>query len=29
MALDACEPEIIRALQKDGWVIVRKPHLIR
>lgn len=28
-ALDACEPPIIRALQKDGWQIVSKPHMIR
>lgn len=27
-ALDACEPQIIRALEKDGWQIVAKPHHI-
>lgn len=26
MALDACEPEIIRALEKDGWRIQDKPY---
>lgn len=28
-ALDACEPQILRALQKDGWAIVTKPFAIR
>lgn len=28
-ALDACEPQILRALQKDGWSIVTKPFAIR
>lgn len=27
-ALDSCEPQIIRALEKDGWIIVAKPHYI-
>ncbi|GIK67505.1 MAG: hypothetical protein BroJett018_52990 [Chloroflexota bacterium] len=27
-ALDACKPQIIRALEKDGWQIVEKPHQI-
>lgn len=27
-ALDSCEPPIIRAFQKDGWQIVRKPQYI-
>ena len=28
-ALDACEPQILRALQKDNWAIVVKPFAIR
>jgi len=28
-ALDACEPQVLRALQKDGWTILNKPLLIR
>jgi hypothetical protein len=28
-AIDVCEPEIIRALQKDGWQVLAKPHNIR
>jgi predicted metalloprotease with PDZ domain len=28
-ALDACEPQIIHALEKDGWQIVEKPHQIK
>lgn len=28
-AIDICEPAILRALQKDGWVIVNKPQSIR
>ncbi|GIK67411.1 MAG: hypothetical protein BroJett018_52050 [Chloroflexota bacterium] len=28
-AIDACEPQIIRALEKDGWQIFKKPHRIR
>jgi hypothetical protein len=28
-AIDVCEPQVIRALEKDGWHIVDKPHLIR
>ena len=28
-ALDACEEQILRALQKDGWTIVTKPFAIR
>lgn len=28
-ALDVCEPQIIRALEKDGWQILEKPHQIR
>jgi hypothetical protein len=27
-ALDACEPQVIRALEKDGWQIVKKPYRI-
>lgn len=27
-AIDACEPQIIRAFEKDGWQIVEKPHAI-
>ncbi|KAB2854448.1 MAG: hypothetical protein F9K46_16935, partial [Anaerolineae bacterium] len=27
-ALDSCEPQIIRALEKDGWRIVVKPYSI-
>lgn len=28
-ALDACEPQIIRALENDGWSIIAKPFAIR
>jgi len=28
-ALDSCEPEVIRALEKDGWGIDQKPFVIR
>jgi hypothetical protein len=28
-AIDACEAQVIRALQKDGWTIVSKPFAIR
>lgn len=28
-AIDSCEPQVIRALQKDGWQILYKPHSIR
>lgn len=28
-ALDSCEPQIIRALEKEGWVVIAKPHNIR
>ncbi|MBC8171108.1 MAG: hypothetical protein H7X77_05535 [Anaerolineae bacterium] len=28
-ALDVCEPQVIRALEKDGWQILRKPLPIR
>ncbi len=28
-AIDSCEPQIIRALEKVGWLIVAKPHNIR
>jgi hypothetical protein len=28
-AIDACEPQVLRALQKDGWNIVNKPFAIR
>ncbi|MBZ0319854.1 MAG: hypothetical protein K8L91_25815 [Anaerolineae bacterium] len=28
-ALDSCEPQIIRALEKDGWAVLRKPHTIK
>lgn len=27
-AIDSCEPPILRALQKDGWHVFGKPHLI-
>jgi hypothetical protein len=27
-ALDACEPQVIRALEKDGWQVLRKPARI-
>ncbi len=28
-AIDVCEPQIIRALEKDGWQIVEKPYQIK
>src|SRR5215831_6658761 len=28
-ALDACEPQIIRVFQKDGWTVTNKPFMIR
>jgi hypothetical protein len=28
MAIDACEPQVIRALEKEGWQILAKPYLI-
>lgn len=28
-ALDVCEPQIISALQKQGWNILEKPYVIR
>jgi hypothetical protein len=28
-ALDACEEPMIRALHKDGWQVLNKPHMIR
>lgn len=28
-ALDACEPQMVRALEKDGWKIARKPYTIK
>jgi len=28
-AIDACEPQVLRALQKEGWEIVSKPFAIR
>jgi len=28
-AYDNCEPQIINALQKDGWRIISKPYMIR
>jgi hypothetical protein len=28
-ALDSCEPQIIRALQKAGWAILNKPFMLR
>ncbi len=28
-AYDSCEPQIINALQKDGWRILEKPYVIR
>jgi hypothetical protein len=27
-ALDVCEPEVIRALEKEGWRVLEKPYLI-
>ena len=27
--IDACEPQVLRALQKDNWAIVNKPFAIR
>ena len=27
-AVDACEPQVLRALQKDGWHIMDKPFAI-
>lgn len=27
-ALDSCEPQIIHALEKDGWQIINKPYTI-
>ncbi len=27
-ALDHCEPQVIRAFEKQGWQIFKKPHLI-
>jgi hypothetical protein len=29
MAIDACEPQVIRALEKDGWQILAKPYVFR
>jgi hypothetical protein len=29
MATDICEPQVIRALEKEGWHLVRKPLPIR
>jgi hypothetical protein len=29
VALDICEPVVIRALEKDGWRIINKPHRLR
>jgi hypothetical protein len=28
-AVDSCEPQVIRALEKDGWHILQKPFRIR
>jgi hypothetical protein len=28
-ALDSCEPQIIRALEKEGWQIQQKPFVLR
>jgi hypothetical protein len=28
-AIDQCEPQIIRALQKQGWIITHQPYPIR
>ncbi len=28
LAVDTCEPAIIRALQKEGWQVVKKPFAI-
>lgn len=28
-AIDTCEPQVLRALQKDHWAIVNKPFAIR
>jgi hypothetical protein len=27
-AIDVCEPQMIRALEKTGWWVIRKPFLI-
>ena len=27
-AIDSCEPQVIRALEKEGWRLYRKPHEI-
>jgi hypothetical protein len=29
MAIDECEGQVIKALEKSGWIIVDKPFLIR
>lgn len=26
--IDNCEPEVISALQKDGWQVARKPYMV-
>jgi hypothetical protein len=28
-AIDSCEPQVIRAFEKDGWEILEKPRVIR
>lgn len=28
MAIDKCEPQVIRALEKDRWLIYRKPFTL-
>lgn len=28
-AIDQCEPQVIRALQKQGWIVTRRPFAIR
>ena len=28
-AIDVCEPAVIRALEKEGWVVVNRPFSIR
>jgi hypothetical protein len=29
MAIDTCEPQIVRALEKDGWEVKDKPFVLR
>ncbi|HLA44256.1 MAG TPA: element excision factor XisH family protein [Aggregatilineales bacterium] len=28
-AVDNCEPQVVRAMEKDGWQVVRRHYLIR